>query len=378
MDNNISVRPINSKKEKLDFIKFQWRVYDDYPLWVPPLIIERKMFLNPKTNSFFNHGDVQLFMAYKDSRPVGRIAAVENRMHNETHDDKVGFFGLFESVEDDQVAGALFEAAGGWLKERNMRIMRGPMSFSTHDECGLLVDGFETPPMVMMPYNPPYYEKLLADYGFKRNSDSYAFKIERDTAQPPPDNVYEMAEATVKDPEVKIGDPAKIASMDEVGRGFKKLYNEGFKKNWGYTPTTDEQVSLLLKAYKYMADKRFAFFAKVGDDPGAFAVWLPNYNRALKKMNGRVFPFGWLWLIRDRFRYDALRIWVVTVSPKFRGQGLFMWIYAKSFDRIMKRKLINLCEFSWIHEHNKWVIAGLEWAGMVKYKTFRFFDYDLK
>ena len=194
----ITIKPMNSKKETKDFIKFQWKIYANDPNWVPPLIIERMELLDKKKNPFFQHSEMQLFMAYKNGEAVGRIAAITNQNHNEFQEDNNGFFGFFESVNDQEVASALVETARNWLKEKGKNGMYGPMNPSTNDEAGLLIDGFDSPPFVMMCHNPPYYAELLENTGLKKAKDLWAWYLDVGNNYQLPEKLVRVAEKTAK------------------------------------------------------------------------------------------------------------------------------------------------------------------------------------
>ena len=369
---SVTIEAVKTKKQRNDFIRFQWTVYKDDPLWVPPLIMERKAFIDPKKNPFFLHAEVELFLARDAGRIVGRIAAIVNHKHNEVHNDRVGFFGLLECLDRYDVAEALFKEAGAWLKDRGMDVMRGPASYSVNEEIGLLVEGFDESPMLLMPYNPPYYAGLIERYGFAKAMDMYAYiRIAYDM----PERLYRITEKLKARNRFTIRN-LNMKNLDSEIRLFKKVYSEAWEKNWGYVPMIEEEIDHMAKELKQILDPDLVFFAFVGDEMAGFSLTLPDINQALKKINGRLFPFGLFKLLYHSKKIDQARVLLLGVLEKYRHLGIDGALYMETFKTGVK-KGIKRGEFSWILEDNAAMQGPLLAIGAEHYKTYRMYDVSL-
>ncbi len=369
------VKPAETRAERRTFVRFPWRIYPGrYPAWVPPLLAEERKRIDPK-NPFFEHAAVQLFLAYRGGEPVGRVAAIENRLHNEFHGDRVGFFGMFESVDDPEVAAALLDRAAEWVAGRGLDRLRGPTNFSTNEECGLLVDNFDDPPCVMMPYNPPYYEKLLVGWGLEKVKDLLAYEI-RD------EEVKESRLATVERllrrlaPRVKVRSLRMRRFVEEVGI-VRDIYNSAWERNWGFVPMTDAEVDYMAKQLKPIVDPELALIGEVDGEPAGFALALPDVNQAIGRLNGRLFPFGIFKLLWHLRRIDGIRVVTLGLKAEHRRTGLAELLYYEIVRR-GRRRGHTVAEMSWILEDNLVMRAGLEKIGSRLYKTYRLYERDLR
>lgn len=327
------VTSVESKRELLDFIKFPWKVYKGNPNWVPPLIFERKAFLNPLKNPFYRHADVELFIARREGDVVGTVAGIVNHRHNDFHNEKTGFFGFFEVVEDYEVAIALLSAVRDWVRERGMDRLRGPANFSTNEEVGLLVDGFEVPPAVFMTYNPFYYVGFIERFGFKKAMDLYAYEITRETYkyqyEGVPEKLIRVAGLIPKRYGIKL---RKVDLKDierEIGR-VKKLYNRAWEKNWGFVPMTDAEFDHMAEGLKHIADPDLIFFAEKDGEPVGFSLSVPDVCEVLIRMTGRMFPFGWLIWFIGRRKLKGFRVMAMGVLEEYRGKGFDSLFYLKT------------------------------------------------
>ncbi len=338
-----------------------------------------QLLLSRSKNPFFEHAEAEYLLAERDGEVVGRIAAIANRLHNEYHGDKVGFFGFWETVDDQAVTDALLGAAAAWLRSRGFDTMRGPASFSTNDESGLLVAGFDTPPVLMMPHNPPYYLALLERAGFTtaKNLLVYQHGLPGGNLLPVPER---LARATTLITE-RLGITIRPLRMDdfkaEVER-VKELYNKAWEKNWGFIPMTDHEIDHLAAQFKPVVVPELVPFAEKDGKVIAFALALPDLNAVLRtNRSGRMFPviFKLLWALKMR-RLHRLRILLLGVLPEYRGKGidavLYHWIWTRGGERN-----IGWGEAGWILEDNPAMNAGLLKMGFTVYKTYRLLDRPL-
>jgi hypothetical protein len=336
------------------------------------------ILLSPAKNPFFEHAEAAYFLALRNGEVVGRIAAIANRLHNDTHHDRVGFFGFFEAIDDQAVANALFDATGRWLRPRGFDTLRGPASFSVNDECGLLVDGFDTNNTIMMPHNPRYYPPLLDRAGFTgaKNLIAYQGGNEAHFVEPPARIVraVELAKS-------RYGITVRSLRLDdfeaEVER-IKVLYNRCWEDNWGAIPMTDHEIDHLAKQFKPVVNADLVPFAEKDGQPVGFGLTLPDFNEALRgNRNGRMLPAALtlLWKLKTK-KLHRCRILLLGVVPEYRGRAvdaiLYHWIWLKAAQHNM-----TWGEGGWVLEDNPAMNAGLSKLGMTPYKTYRLYDRAL-
>jgi GNAT superfamily N-acetyltransferase len=375
----VTVRPVTTGKDLRRFIDFPYRLHARDPLWVPPLRRDVTLLLSRAKNPFFEHAEAEYFLAESGGNVVGRIAAIANRLHNEYHGDQVGFFGFFEAVDDQAVAGALLDAAAAWLKPRSFDTMRGPASFSTNDESGLLVDGFDTPPVLMMPHNPPYYLTLLERAGFvtAKNLLVYQHGLPGGRLLPVPERL-ERATGLIAQ---RLGITVRPLNMNEFKaevERVKELYNKAWERNWGFIPMTDHEIDHLAAQFKPVVVPDLVPFVEKDGKVIAFALALPDLNTVLRtNRSGRLFPviLKLLWALKAR-KIHRLRILLLGVLPEYRGKGidavLYHWIWTRGGARG-----IGWGEAGWILEDNPAMNAGLVKMGFTVYKTYRLLDRPL-
>jgi GNAT superfamily N-acetyltransferase len=371
----VRIDPVSTPRDKKAFIRFQWSIYRQDPCWVPPLLMERHDFLNPAKNPFFEHADVQLFLARDDrGELVGRIGAIVNHAHVEKHREKTGFFGLFECVDDQAVANALFDAAAACLREKGMSVMRGPENMSVNDDLGLLVDGFDTPPFAMMPHNPRYYERLVEGYGLKKAMDLFAYLGEHRDSKPP--ERLERGMAIIRKRyrfDIRSIDMRHFA--EDVDR-IKTIYNGAWEDNWGAIPMTDHEFAHLAKDLKMVIDPALCLIAEVDGRTVGWALGLPDLNQALIKMNGRLLPFGLAKLLWYKRKIDRIRVLTLGVLPEYRHMGISTALIYEIYKRCGENGYTG-GELSWILETNAAMNNALVNAGFKIHKTYRLYDYGL-
>jgi GNAT superfamily N-acetyltransferase len=310
-------------------------------------------------------------LAYRDGQAVGRIAAIENALHNEFHADKVGFFGMFESVDDPQVANALLDRAAEWVESRGLDRLRGPTNFSTNEDCGLLVENFDDPPMVMMPYNPPYYEGLLTGWGLEKVKDLLAHK---GTVSKFDRRRLELLERRItrSEPRVRVRGLRMDRFDEEVGL-VRELYNAAWERNWGFVPMTDAEVDHMAKQLKPVVDPDLALIGELDGEPVGFALALPDVNQAIRHVNGRLFPFGVFKLLWHMRRISGIRIITLGLKPEYRKSGLALLLYFEVFKRGTGKGHM-WGESSWVLEDNQPMLSGLEKMRFWRYKTYRLYE----
>jgi GNAT superfamily N-acetyltransferase len=365
------IDPTRSKALKR-FLTFPLSLYRDSPHWICPILSEQKRFLQPNS-PFFQHADGALFVVRKDDRIAGRIGAVVNRRYNEFQQEKTGFFGFYECINDQSVANELFDTAADYLRQQGMERMRGPASFSTNEECALLVEGFDAAPVLMMPYNPKYYMGLLEQYGFSKAMDLFAYRIE-------PSMVTKRVERGSKLLGKRLSINIRPFRRREYWKEAKRLlevYNSAWSKNWGFVPWTEREFFHLAKSMRTIADLDLVFIAEDGDRPVGFSLALPDVNQALKHIQGRLHPLALIKLLYYSRKINAIRIPMLGVIKEYRNRGIDNLLYYYTITEGI-RKGYKWAEMSWILESNAEINRALEKMGGVRYKRYRFYDYPLK
>lgn len=347
--------------------------------WIPPFKAEVRKLLDRRHNPFFQHAEADYFLAERGGEVVGRIAAIHNRLHNDVHHDRVGFFGFFECINDFTVAAPLLETAAAWLRARGLDTIRGPMSFSVNDECGLLIDGFDTPNTLMMPHNPTYYLPLLETAGLVKARDLICLQGGAHEAPVPAPERTERAVALILKRYGLRLRPLNVKRFGEEVEIVKRLYNAAWEHNWGYVPMTDAEIDHLAASFRPVVVPELVPFVETADGEAiAFGLALPDLNQALAgNRSGRTFPAAltMLWKLRRR-KITRARILLLGILPEWRGKGidsaLYHWIWTKAAERNM-----GWGEAGWLLEDNHGIIQGLAKAGFTPYKTYRILERPL-
>lgn len=369
----MNIKQAKTKKDLTDFIKFPWKIYKNDHNWVAPLISEKKEFFTPEKNPFFKHSDVEFFLAKRNKEFVGRICGVVNCNHIDFHNEKAGFFGFFECIDDFDVAKLLLDTVRNWLKLKGMEIMRGPANFSTNDEVGFLLEGFESPPVFMMTYNPKYYLDLVERYGMQKAKDLYAWYF--DKSFKPSEKIIRIAEKIEKKENLKVRTVDLKDFENEIKR-IKKIYNSAWSRNWGFVPMTDEEFDHLCKNLKQIIDPQMVFIAEIDSEPVGFSLALPNINPVLKKLNGRLFPFGilkLLWFTKIKNIVKGVRIITMGVVDTHRKKGIDTLFYIRTIRDGIERGY-SWAEMSWVLEDNILMNKALETLGAKLYKKYRIYE----
>ena len=350
-------------------------IYAGDPNWVAPLRSDvAKVFQDE--NPFFRHGEIQLFLALRGEKAVGRIAAILDRNHNSFHGERAAFFGFFESIDDPEVAGKLLEAAAGWGRERKMAILRGPTNPTLNDEAGLLVDGFDSPPVLMMTYNPRSYAALIEGQGFRKAKDllAYWFPLE----EKPLERLSRVAERfRRREPDVVVRNVSK-GGLAEALPKIREVYNKAWEKNWGFVPMTPEEMDFMAKRLKPLLVEELLWLAEVRRpdgtlEPIGFMLMLPDYNRAIAETGGRLLPFGWLKFLLATRNIRTVRVLTLGIQKEYRLRGIQSIMMADSL-RFLLKKGYTGAEVSWLLEDNELVIGAVRLWGGKLYKTYRIYE----
>ena len=375
----MSVRPVRTRRDLSQFIDLPYRLFERDPVWVPPLRLDIEITLSRTKNPFFEHAEAEYFLAERDGEVVGRIAAIENRLHNEFHNDRVGFFGWFDCIRDQAVADALLTTAATWLRERALTVLRGPASFSTNDQCGLLVDGFETRPTLLMPHNPPWYAELVERAGFVKAKDLLVYQGGVETHHiPVPERLARGTELIRQRQGVTLRHLDMKDFPAEVER-IKAIYNAAWERNWGFVPMTDHEIDHLAKSFKPVVIPDLVPFAEKDGKVIAFGLVLPDLNTALiGNRKGRLLPFllKTMWLLKTR-RLRRCRIILLGILPEWRGKGVDAMLYNWIWTHSGQNHKIYWGEAGWILEDNATMNASLEKMQFSVYKTYRLYDRTL-
>jgi hypothetical protein len=372
----LQVNPVNSPHEQRRFIRLPWSIYQDDPAWVPPLLLERKEFLSPK-NPYFEHARYQSWIAYRDGTPVGRISAQIDQLHLDRYPDKEGFFGMIEAEDNPETFAALFQAAEAWLRDHGMRSVLGPYNLSINQEPGLLVDGFETPPFMMMGHARPYYGARIEEMGYQKIKDLYAYIIDSNfEASAAMQRIVKRAEKRVK---VRSLSKSNFSNDLKI---IEDIFNDAWSDNWGFLPFTEAEFNQLAKEFKLVLDFELVKIAEVDGVPAAFMVVVPNINEAIRDLNGRLLPIGWLkllWRLKVRFP-QTVRLPFLGVRKEYHdsllGAALPFLMIQAAWAYAVKRG-VKKAELSWILEDNKGISDIIESLGGTVHKTYRIYAKDL-
>ncbi len=371
---DITIRTVQTKKDLMKFIRFQWEIYKGNPYWVPPLIMERKKLLDKKKNPFFKEADAEYFLAERDGKIVGRIAAIKNDVHLKYHNDETGFFGFFESINNQEVANALFDAAKKWLQEKGLKHMRGPANPSSNDEYGMLMEGFDDSPRILMPYNPEYFMNLCENYGFKKAKDLYAWKIENEKISKS-EKLKRGQEIVRKRYGLKISQ-LEMKHFDKDLDKFKFVYNKAWAPNWGFVPLSEEQIDEMAKDLKPLVEPSLVLFAEAKGELVGAALVMMDYNEIFKEMNGRLFPFNFIKLYTKKKKITWARILTLGIIPEHQKKGFDAVLYWEILQRAARLGIYR-GEASWVLEDNEMMNRGLHLMRAEIYKKYRIWEIDI-
>jgi GNAT superfamily N-acetyltransferase len=373
---SIEIRRVTTRRDLNTFIRLPWAIHRNHPLWVPPLKFDVRRRLDRSKNPFFAHAEAEYFLALRDGEPVGRISAHFDRNFNEFQSNDWGMFGWFDCRDDPLAASELLSSAEAWLRERGRDRMVGPLSFSTNDQdAGILIDGYDRPPLILNQWNPPYYQELMDGAGLAKAMDLYMWELyvdKRDSVHPA---IWRMADDVKAKHGIDVRSMRKRDMEAEVER-FLDVYNEAWERNWGFVPLTDDEVRHYASELKPILDENWAFIAeKDGETVGA-ALTLPDYNQVLMHMKGRLFPIGWAKALYWRGKIDKVRVFALGVKGKHQHTGVAAKLYELHFDSAARTPQTG-GEMGWILETNKAMNRAMEGMGGKIVSTYRLYEREL-
>jgi GNAT superfamily N-acetyltransferase len=376
---SVSIRPVRTRGERKRFVKVPFHLHRSHPQWVAPLIFERMEFLDAKKNPYFEHAEVELFIAERDGEPVGRISAQIDHRWDEYQGGSDAIFGFFETVDDREVAVALLDAAAEWAAAQGRSRILGPMDFTTNDEIGILIEGYERRPMILEPWHPPFYKELIEAEGFAKTMDVLMWELqfgslkEGESFDP---SIHAAAKKALEDEGIVIRNLRKREMATEVRR-FTDVYNEAWGDNWGFVPITDAEVEFQAKNLKQVLDEEWTFMAEKDGEVVGAALTLPDINRVMMKLNGRLLPFGWAKFLLGKRKIDRLRVFALGVKHDYRHTGVAAGLYLEHIKMAAKPDKINWGEMGWILETNKPMNRAMEGMGGKIVKKYRLYERSL-
>jgi hypothetical protein len=373
---SLEVSPVSSRRDRREFVELPFRLHANAPQWIPPLKIERRLFLSPRFNAYFKHADAQLFLARRDGRVVGRISAQIDRAFNDYHQNRWGMFGFLELEEDAELMKALLDAAAAWLRDRGRDRLVGPMDFAMNDEAGILYDGFEREPMVKQPWHPPYYQRLCEEADLEKAVDLWMWELYiqgRDNVLPV---VWELAEKLEPEHGIRIR-RMKRRTLRRDLEIFREIYNDAWKHNWGFVPYSKEDVDAYAQELHLVFDPAWFMVAETAEGkPVGVAITVPDINQVLKLMKGRLLPLGWWHFLRRRRIIDRCRVGFLGVRRDYQHTGVAAGLYAEHFDTAGWHR-VSWGEMGWILETNKSMNRGMEAMGGKIVKRYRVYERRL-
>lgn len=370
----LDIQTVATRSQKKQFLNLPWELYRDDPLWIPPLRTNQKELVGYKKHPFYEKNEVQTFLAVQDGKPVGRVAAIINHGHNERYKEKRGFFGFFESIDDEAVAKGLFDAALSWLTERGMETLRGPVNPSLNYECGLLVEGFDESPCFMMTYNPEYYGRLIEAYGFEKSQDLYAYDGRIEMLGQLDEKLARIGREAKKRFDITVRSMDKSRFKEEVDT-YVNLYNSALAATWGFVPLSKAEMQHMGTALRQLLVPELTCVAEAEGKVIGAVMCLLDYNPRIKAIDGKLFPFGFLKLLRKRREIHRARAIATTVVPEYQTWGVGLVVLQGLEPKGVEWGLTD-CEFSWVLESNTLSRRGLEKGGAERSKTYRLYDYE--
>jgi GNAT superfamily N-acetyltransferase len=372
MSNRVVVRPVESWRDRRRFQRLPWSIYAGDHNWVPPILAQERTLLGWGHHPFFDNAEIVTLLAERDGKTVGRLAVLINHVHNRKYNERRGFFGFFECIDDSAVAGGLFEAGQDWLRQRGMTAVRGPVNPSLNYTCGLLIDGFDCPPCFLMTYNRSYYAALLEACGFAKAQDLYAYEMDTNLLQVLVDRYKPAVLAALNRPDMVIR-PINSARLQQEIETYLDVYNRSFDGTWGFTPLQPGEARHIAYELRHLIVPQFTAFAEIDGRPIGAVFALLDYNQILAKLNGRLFPFGFVRLMTGRRKITTVRAMAMTMVPGYQNAGLSVVLIDNLTGQAAEWG-IQRWELSWVLESNSRSRGTLERAGMKRTKTYRIYD----
>lgn len=371
---SVEVRSVAGGRELKQFIDLPYRLNANYPLWVPPLKLERRLFLNRKMNAYFTHGEAEYFLAWRDGRVVGRISAQVNHAFNDYQKKNWGWFGFLEFEDDQEVLDALLAAAEGWLREKGKERMVGPASFAMNDESGVLIEGYDLRPMIVQPWNPPYYKDRMEQAGMTKAMDLLMWNLEvQDRAKVLP-VIFELAEKVESEHGIRVR-PMRRHQLRKDMDSFAEVYNSAWSKNWDFVPYSKKDLDAYAQEIHLVFDKHWCFIAEKIDtgEVVGMAMTFPDINQVLARMKGRLLPLGWWHFLNKGRITDRVRVGFLGVKPEHQHTGVAAKLYVEHFNAAASRRQTG-GEMGWILETNTAMNRGMEAMGGRIVKRYRVYE----
>jgi GNAT superfamily N-acetyltransferase len=374
---SIDVRPVSGRRDLREFVGLPYRLHSTSKEWVPPLRLERYLFLSRRANPFFTHGDAQLLLARRDGRVVGRMSAHYDDAFNAHHGNRWGMFGFLELEDDPEILPALLEAAEEWLRARGRDHMVGPMDFTMNDDCGVLVEGFDLVPMIRQPWHPPYYAERCEQAGLAKAKDLFSYDLHMDNRAGMPRIIFKLAEELEPRHGIRIRRMSRRTLRRDLDR-FADVYNAAWAENWGFTPYGKKDLDAYAQELQLVFDRNWFMVAETPEgDTAAIAITIPDVNQALARMGGRLLPLGWWHYLRRRRYIDRMRVGFLGVKPAYQHTGLGAALYVEHFDTAARTGLVK-GEAGWILEDNRNMNRALEAMGGKIVRRFRMYERSLR
>ncbi len=369
----VTVEPVVTRRDQKQFVQLPWSLYQNDPHWIPPLRRNIEEMVGFRHHPFHDVAKMKTWIARRDGQVCGRIAGIVNPVHIRKYREDIGFFGFFESIDDQAVAAGLFDAVAHWLSEQGIDRMRGPINPSLNYEIGLLIDGFDSPPTFMMTYNPPYYASLIEEYGFAKSQDLYAFWGHVDMLSSLDKKLDFIVQEATRRFEITLRSMDRKRFKDEV-RSFLNIYNASLDGTWGFTPLSEGEMDHMSADMRHLIVPELTSVAEVDGRPVAVAFGLLDYNPRIKQINGRLFPFGFMRLLTRRKQIKRIRLISTNVLPAYQRWGLGLVVLARLVPQVLEWG-IQEAEFSWVLESNDLSHKSLRRGGAKLIKTYRVYDY---
>jgi hypothetical protein len=373
---SVAVQPVASRRDLREFIELPYRLHSSSGVWVPPLRLERRLFLNRRVNAYFSHGDAQLFLARRDGRVVGRISAQFDENFNAHHDNRWGMFGFLEMEDDPEVLAPLLDTAAGWLRSHGRDHMVGPMDFTMNDESGVMIEGFERVPMIKQPWHPPYYQRRCEEAGLGKAMDLLMWELEiSDRAKILP-VIFKLAGEVEKRHGIRLRKMSRRSLRRDMDR-FADVYNSAWSENWGFSPYSKKDLDAYSQELQLVFDQHWFMVAETQErETAAVAITVPDVNQVLAKMNGRLLPLGWWHFLRKAKTIDRVRVGFLGVKPEFQHTGIAAKMYVEHFDMAVVTPQ-KWGEMGWILETNTNMNRAMEAMGGRVVRRYRVYERDL-
>jgi GNAT superfamily N-acetyltransferase len=374
----VDVNTVEGARDLRRFIDLPFRLHANHPLWVPPLKLERRMFLSRRMNAFFTHGEAQYFLAVRDNAVTGRVSAHINHAFNDHRGERWGWFGFLELEEEQETADALLGAAARWLRERGCERMVGPADFAMNNECGVLVEGHELRPFVMQPWQPPYYQRLVEAAGMHKAIDLLMWNLEIEDLTSVQPAIVELAEKVESEHGIRVRPMRRLRLRKELD-AFAEVYNAAWADNWDFVPYGKKDLDEFARELHLVFDKHWFFIAEKIDtgEVVGMAITVPDINQVLAKMNGRILPFGWLRFLRKSRTVTRVRVGFLGVKPEYQHTGVAAKLYLEHFNAAATTPQSG-GEMGWILETNAAMNRAMEGMGGRIVKRYRMYEKALR